>query len=113
MVIARLLLYCKGVKAQKLTFALCRSRPFVGEQIFDMLVEPKLLQCCRAGMLGSSYPSTAAISIKPRALTREGFMHIPFGAGVKEGQGVPSLQWSVVGNPDLEFAHVENQGWTA
>ena len=64
-------------------------------------------------MLGSRYPSTASFPIVARALTREGFLHVPFGTGIEEGQSIPSLQWFVVGNPDLEFGHVEQQGWTA
>ena len=40
-------------------------------------------------------------------------MHIPPGAGIEEGQSVPSLRWPVVNNPDLEFAHTKNHGWTA
>ena len=56
---------------------------------------------------------TASISIVSRALAREWLMHIPLGAGIEEGQSVASLQWPVVGKPDLELAHVQNQGWMA
>ena len=63
-------------------------------------------------MLSSRYPSTASVSITPQALTPEGLKHIPFATGIvlEEGQSIRSLQWSVVGDPDLEFAHVEKQG---
>lgn len=74
-----------------------------------MLIQPDLLQQCGARMLGSCYPGTAV----SRAFAREWLMHIPLGAGIEEGQSVPSFHWSVVGDPDLEFARVENQGWTA
>ncbi|KAL8795217.1 MAG: hypothetical protein Q9195_002228 [Heterodermia aff. obscurata] len=79
-----------------------------------MIIEPRSLQECGARMLGSRDSNTTSISAAVfGALAREWLIHIPFGAGIEEGQSVPSLQWSIVGNPDLELAHVEHQGWTA
>ena len=58
-------------------------------------------------MLGSRDSPTASISIVFRAFAGERLLHVPFGARIEESQSVPSLQCSIVGNPDFEFAHIE------
>ena len=80
--------------------------------MLDMIVQPEALEEKGIGMLCARYASSTAGAIVGGTVACKGRGHVPLGAWVEEGQGVSNIEGPVVSDPNLQFAHVEDQAWS-